>query len=274
MLTKDEIKDFFILNNSHAKKELGQNFLCNEKIVTNIVDLLKIEPCDKVLEIGPGLGALSEQLVNKSDNYTVVECDAKFVDYLSRIFEAKNVNIVHQNFLRYKEFDANKIIGNLPYYITSDILEYICLNFKNLDLGVFMIQKEAYKRINAKQGETDYGVLNVLFEYVFEMDYKFKVGNQNFFPIPNVESVVFTTKRKKNIDEELINPLLKTTRALFLNRRKTILNNLNSLTKDKELSKKILLDLNIKETTRPEELSLNNFLDFTKVLLNLKLIKV
>ena len=125
MLNRDEIKSYFKLENSHAKKELGQNFLCNQKTIDEIVSLLKLKEDDVLLEIGPGLGALTNDLVGKTKNYTVVEYDAKFVDYLSRAYEGQNIKIVKNNILKYREYDANKIVGNLPYYITSDILLYI-----------------------------------------------------------------------------------------------------------------------------------------------------
>ena len=111
MLNRDEIKDFFKLQNSHAKKELGQNFLCNKKTIDQIIDLCELKKEDKLLEIGPGLGALTNDLIGKADNFTVVEYDAKFVDYLSRCYSEKNVNIVKMNILKFNDFSFNKIVG-------------------------------------------------------------------------------------------------------------------------------------------------------------------
>lgn len=273
MLTKEEIIEYFKLENSHAKKELGQNFLCNKKVIENIVSLLNLKKSDVLVEIGPGLGALTDDLIGKCDNYTVVEYDAKFVDFLSRS-HSKNIKIVKNNILKFKDFSANKLVGNLPYYITSDILLYVALNFKNMELASFMMQKEAYQRIKAVKGSKDYNVLNLVLDYVFDFKQEFVVSKGNFFPMPNIDSVVVSFVRKKDIDETLIKPLLTTTRALFLNRRKTIFNNMNSLTKNKELTQDILKEMQIPETARSEELDLSQFIEITKKLLNSGVIKL
>lgn len=272
MLNKDEIIDYFKLENSHAKKELGQNFLVNQNIINEIVECLGIEDKDSILEIGPGLGALTNEIIKTAKKYTVCEYDAKFCDFLSRAYPS--LDIRKQNILHFKNDEYNKIIGNLPYYITSDIFMHLALNFKNMEKGVFMIQKEAFKRITSKRGTKEYNVLNIVLDYVYKIDQKFVVNKTNFFPIPNVESVVLTFTRKKDIDENLVSPLLKTTRALFLNRRKTIYNNLNALTKNKDLTSKILKELKIEETIRAETLSLEDFLKITNLLLKEEIIKL
>ena len=273
MLQRDEIMDFFKLQRSHAKKELGQNFLCNQVIINNIIDLLKIDPKDKILEIGPGLGALTNEIVDKSQKYTVCEYDPKFVEYLEKAYGQTNIQINKGNFLKFNDFDFDKVIGNLPYYITSEILLYIALNFKNLKLGVFMIQKEAFNRIVAKKGDSDYNVLNILLDYLFNIEKKFIVGASNFFPMPNVNSIVFTITPKE-IDRNIVLPLYKTIKIMFNNRRKTIFNNLNALVNNKETTTLIINKLKLNVNERPENLDLNNFLDLTNILLNMKIIKL
>ena len=167
MLTVNEIIDFFKLQNSHAKKELGQNFLINNQVCDFIVSKLDIVEADKVLEIGPGLGALTDIIVSKSSNYTVVEYDQKFVDFLSREYEGK-INIIKNNILKFRDYSFNKVIGNLPYYITTDIIEFIATKFEKLDKAVFMIQKECFRRITAKSGK-DYNAINVLLSYLYDV---------------------------------------------------------------------------------------------------------
>lgn len=272
MLNRDEIKDFFNLQNSHAKKELGQNFLCNQKAIDQIVELCELKQDDNLLEVGPGLGALTNDLIGKTNKYTVVEYDAKFVDFLEKSYSDKNINIVKSNILKFKDFSFNKIVSNLPYYITSDILLYVALNYTDLEFGIFMMQKEAYKRIIAKQGSEDYGVLNIVLSYVFDMKQKLSVSKTSYFPMPEVDSVVCKFTRKQ-IDNKKVKPLLTTCRACFLNRRKTLFNNLSSIIKDKNCTKSIISDLGYSEKCRAEELSLNDFLKLTDILLNLKLIK-
>ena len=274
MLTRDEIKDYFKLESSHAKKELGQNFLCNQKVIDGIVELINPQKEDVLLEIGPGLGALTNDLIGKCDNFTVVEYDAKFVDYLSRAYEGQNIKIVKNNILKYKDFNANKVTGNLPYYITSDILLFVAINFKKLDRAVFMMQREAFKRITAKHGTKDYNVLNIVLDYTFKFKQNMIVPSTSFFPKPNVDSVVIAFNRRKDIDESLIRPLLVCTRAMFLNRRKTLFNNLNSLVRNKERSLEIIAQLGYDVNCRAEELKLEDFVNLTKVLIEEKFIKV
>ena len=170
MLTKNEIIDYFKLVNSHAKKELGQNFLISEEVGRNIVNCLDIQENDAVLEIGPGLGALTGFILEKDyKSYKVVEYDAKFVEFLSKSFDNKNIEIIKNNILKEKELNFNKVCGNLPYYITSEIILKIALEDKTIEKGVFMVQKECYKRIVAKEGK-DYNALNVLLDYLFDPD--------------------------------------------------------------------------------------------------------
>ncbi len=274
MLTREEIKDYFQLENSHAKKELGQNFLVNKKTIEEIIQLIDLNEEDILLEIGPGLGALTNNLIGKTRNYTVVEYDAKFVDYLTRAYGDKDINIIKNNILKYKDFSANKIIGNLPYYITSDILLYVAINFKKLEKAVFMIQKEAYERITAKKGTKEYNALNIILDYVFSITKNMNVSKTSFFPMPQVDSVVLTLDKRKDIDKSLIKPLLVCTRAMFLNRRKTIYNNLNCLVKNKEITNMILEQLNLAPTTRAEELDKKDFVALTNELLKLEVIKL
>ena len=274
MLTREEIKDYFKLENSHAKKELGQNFLVNQKNIDEIINLVDIKSSDILLEIGPGLGALTNDLIGKTKNYTVVEYDGKFVDFLDRAYGNNDIKIIKNNILKYKDYSANKVIGNLPYYITSDILLYIAVHFEKLDKAVCMMQKEAYERITAKKGTKEYNVLNIILEYTFKMTKNMNVSKTSFFPMPQVDSVVITLEKRSDTNHNFIKPLLTCTRAMFLNRRKTIYNNLNSLVKNKDNASKILEDLKLSPTMRAEELDLKDFINLTNELLKLEVIKL
>ena len=274
MLDSKEIIDFFKLENSHAKKELGQNFLINKKVCESIVSLLPIDKeKDKVLEIGPGLGALSDILINKSNDLTLVEYDAKFVNFLSLSYEQKNnVKIVKNNILKVKDEGFNKVIGNLPYYMTTEILQHITFKFESFEFGVFMVQKECIKRILSLSGK-DYSAFNVFLNYAFDIKCAFDVGKNNFFPIPGVDSTVFALKKKENIDIIFAKKIFKVATALFLNRRKTILNNLNSFIKNKELSLELLNKANLKDTLRAEQLTVEDYIKLTNILIENNLIK-
>ncbi len=272
MLSVNEIKDFFKLENSHAKKELGQNFLINEEVIINIVNALEIKDNDNVLEIGPGLGSLTDELVKRTHNLTLVEYDQKFYNFLNKCHEDKNINIIKSNILHFKDYSMNKVIGNLPYYITSDILEFIAKNYRNLEKGVFMIQLEALKRITSLKGK-DYNALNIFLEYRYDIKELFKVKKNNFFPEPNVDSVVFSITPKDNSDFNLGNSIYKVSKILFTNRRKTIQNNLKIIIKDKELMDEVLKESNLLPSLRAEDLLIEDYVRLTKILINKSLIK-
>ncbi len=267
MLSVNEIKDFFKLENSHAKKELGQNFLINEEVIINIVNALEIKDNDNVLEIGPGLGSLTDELVKRTHNLTLVEYDQKFYNFLNKCHEDKNINIIKSNILHFKDYSMNKVIGNLPYYITSDILEFIAKNYRNLEKGVFMIQLEALKRITSLKGK-DYNALNIFLEYRYDIKELFKVKKNNFFPEPNVDSVVFSITPKNNSDFNLGNSIYKVSKILFTNRRKTIQNNLKIIIKDKELMDEVLKESNLLPSLRAEDLLIEDYVRLTKILIN------
>lgn len=266
MLNENEIKDYFLLVNSHAKKELGQNFLINETTSSNIVDSLEVKSSDKVLEIGPGLGALTYFLVNKSKKYVAVEYDEKFVEFLNKNFKETNLKVVKNNILKFKDFEFNKIIGNLPYYISTDILEFLIKNFEHLEIGVFMVQKEFFERITASN-KRDKTPLNYMLEYMFDIKKLFLVKKNEFFPQPTIDSVVFKIIRKKEKEFRFAGFLNKIITISFINRRKNLNNNLKGLIKDEDMRNKIFNDSNISPLARAEDLNLNDFINLANNIL-------
>lgn len=273
MLTVNEIKEYFKLENSHAKKELGQNFLVSSEVRDTIVDSLNLEKDDILLEIGPGLGALTEKLVGKTYSFSVVEYDQKFVNYLSKLFDENDVKIYKNNIVKHKEFNYTKVIGNLPYYMSTEILEFVILKYENLKEAVFMVQDEFIKRITATEGK-DYNVINIVLKYLFDIKRITNVKKDCFFPIPNCESVVFKITRNQEKELSFARKLMQMCKVLFHNRRKTILNNLNIIVKDKELTLKILKDNNLSENLRAENLKLEDFETLLNTLLQLKIMKL
>ena len=273
MLNKDQIKDFFALENSHAKKELGQNFLIDLETIDNIVNSLNVIKGERVLEIGPGLGALTNELIKKDINLTCVEYDQKFVNFLNKSYEnCKNLTIIKNNILHFKDFSFKKVIGNLPYYITTDILEYIFKNFENLEEAVFMVQNEALNRILALSGK-DFNAINVLIAYRYEIEKLFIVSKNNFFPIPNVDSIVFKIKIKENSDFNFSLALLKVSKILFKFRRKTIYNNLKVIVNNSNELTLLLEKCGLSPNSRPEQLKINDFIKITNELVENKFIK-
>ncbi len=253
----DEIKTYKFL----ANKSLGQNFLIDKNIAENIVKTLDIKKEDIVLEIGSGLGSLSCFLLDYEAKITLIDVDDNMVNNLKNNF--KDANVTRANILRYDISPFNKIIGNLPYYITSGIIEYLLLYGKNLEVATLMVQKEVYDKLFVKK---EISPLSLLLHHVSSLSKATPVSRNAFSPIPHVDSVYFTltfnqfNKEKNNLE------LYKLMTKLFIHRRKTILNNLTSILKNKDLTNKVLLDANIDPTYRPEKLTIKDYQNILKTL--------
>ena len=243
-----------------AKHEVGQNFLIDQDAAEKIVSFLGIKEGDHVLEIGSGAGSLSYFLSQYDTNIDLIDIDEALVTKLQHNFEEKtNVHPRIGNAMRFPMEGYTKIIGNLPYYITSGILERILLSAKDVTRGVFMVQKEAFIRLNAKLGSKDYGPLPLLIQYRTKMTKLLNVSRSSFSPAPHVDSLVFSLDFNQNSIENA-NVLYSLLNGVFLHRRKTILNNLAGHLKNSEKAKDILTRTNISFTKRPEEISLEEYL--------------
>ncbi len=253
----DEIKTYKFL----ANKSLGQNFLIDKNIAENIVKSLDIKKDDVILEIGSGLGSLSYFLLDYEAKVTLIDVDENMVNILKNKF--KDASIERANILKYDISPFNKIIGNLPYYITSGIIEYLLLHGKNIEVATLMVQKEVYDKLYVKK---EVSPLSLLLHYVSSLSKAVNVSRNAFTPIPHVDSVYFTlTFNEFNKDESNIE-LYRLMTKLFIHRRKTILNNLTNILKDKELSNKILIEINVNPTSRPENLNIKDYQNILKAL--------
>ena len=255
----DNVKSYKLL----ANKSLGQNFLVNPQVAQKIVNLLALQKTDNVLEIGAGLGSLSFYLAKSLANVELIDVDERMLMFLDEQFkDAKNVTIKRQNILKCELSSFNKIIGNLPYYITSGIIEKLLLDAKNTEVMVLMTQKEVYPKLLA----SNHSPLSMFLNYVCEISSPIDVGRNNFTPVPHVDSVVFTLKPNSNIKNENNEKLLKVMKQLFLLRRKNILNNLSNLVKNKEKAREILEKMKIDTNKRPEELPIEFYIELLKML--------
>lgn len=247
-----------------AKKHLGQHFLTDENIAQQIADSLIGSNYNKVLEIGPGMGVLTKYLLEKPYETFVAEIDTESVDYLKAHYLKLTNNIFGLDFLRHDWATAFKkeqfaIIGNFPYNISTQIV------FKTLELREFvpefsgMFQKEVAERICSKKGSKVYGILSVLAQAFYEVEYLFTVPPTVFNPPPKVDSGVMRMTRKEHYelpcDEKL---LFKVVKTAFQQRRKTLRNSLKSL----NLSEKLQEDTIFAQ--RPEQLSVEEFIDLTQ----------
>jgi 16S rRNA (adenine1518-N6/adenine1519-N6)-dimethyltransferase len=243
-----------------AKHEVGQNFLADPVTAKKIVDLAELSQKDNVLEIGCGAGSLSYFIAESPAKAVLLDIDEALVTKLQHDFSGnKNVKTVMGNVLKHDMTPYTKIIGNLPYYITSAIVEEILLTSKATK-AVLMVQKEAYSRLVSKQGDKDYGPLQILLSYRGSTKRNFIVARTNFIPAPHIDSLVFCIDFDSKSDLVTAKHLYALTSALFLHRRKTIFNNMEIYLGDKDKAAKLLSLLAINPLARPEDLSLEQYL--------------
>ena len=226
------------------KKFLGQNFLVDENIAKKIVSSLEISEDDTVVEIGPGQGVLTKYICQLTSNATAVEIDSSIFNKLTETFKDKII-LIHGDFLKFdilKEVKAIKagkkikIIGNIPYNITSEILFKLFEIADKIDLAVLMMQKEVAKRLNAKPDTKDYGILAIQSQIHARPKILFNVSAASFFPKPNVDSsvvrLVFNESKSDIKDKELFKKLVKES---FGQRRKTLRNSLKKFFESKNI---------------------------------------
>ncbi len=247
-----------------AKKEVGQNFLISSAASKRIVDLLDIQKGEKVLEIGSGAGSLSYFLAQSEGDVDLIDIDEGLLTKLEQDFaEIEHVHPQYGNAMKWDYSSYDKIVGNLPYYITSGIIEKVILGAKKAKTFVFMIQKEAAERILAKPGSKDYSPLNVLLSLSGELKSCFFVPRSCFAPAPHVDSSVL--KYVFSPYEEKIGDIYRLCIACFKERRKTILNNLKAC-RGKEKAEKALALASIDPKLRPEQLSPQDFSSLARAL--------
>lgn len=240
------------------KKNLGQHFLCDVNIAQNIVNSLQA-PHQHVLEIGPGMGVLTQFLLQRPDvDLKVVEIDDESVAYLHERFPALGDSVLAADFLKLDLAtlfqDKLSIIGNFPYNISSQILFRILEHKDIATETVGMFQKEVAERVASAPGNKHYGILSVLLQAFFDIEYLFTVHENSFNPPPKVKSAVIRLTRnpqkKLSCDEQLFRQVVKTA---FNQRRKTLRNSLKSFVFSDDFQSDPIFSL------RPEQLSVNQF---------------
>jgi 16S rRNA (adenine1518-N6/adenine1519-N6)-dimethyltransferase len=253
-----------------AKKSLGQNFLINENVITNIVNLIDYNSDDLIIEIGPGRGALSKHLAKFNCSYIAIEIDKDMKEYL----EPLNIEVIYEDILKIdlkdilNKYKYNRlfIIGNLPYYITSPILEKL-VNL-NIDIYkmIFMVQKEVALRYSAKEGNKDFGYMSLFLQYKYDVKKEFDVSKGNFSPIPKVDSSIIVLKQKQNNYNVDFNKYTSFLKEAFQMKRKTLKNNLKHYNWD--MVSKVLKDNNLNELVRAEDISQEIFIEIYKAIEN------
>lgn len=236
-------------------KDYGQNYLLEPTICEKIISLLDIQPNEKVLEIGPGIGSLTHFLsLHNEALIDLVDIDGRMIDFLKIIYQEKHINLILNDIRKHDVSSYNKIVGNLPYNITTETVTYLLENSRCASKLVLMCQAEAFPRFSDASGK-DYGPLSIFIHLLGDCSRKFTVKPGSFYPAPKCSSVVFEIKITNNNDFERINSIFNFSKRIFSNRRKTIQNNLSNFLNDKDLSLKVLDECGIPANKRPEELS-------------------
>lgn len=272
--TKEILKKYDIV----ANKRFGQNFLIDDFILNEITQGAKIGENDLVIEIGPGLGNLTQYLLDNSKHVLLIEIDKNLINILKKRFEEyTNYTLINDDILKLdldkkiKEIEDNnsikfekvKVVANLPYYITTPILFKLLKDEKRIDEIVVMVQKEVALRMVSKHNSKVYGVLSIMTQYLSEPEIIINVPNNSFIPAPNVESAVIKLKKEKRYRVENEDVFFKLVHSSFFNRRKKIINsivNSNFMNLDKNEIENILKELNISINTRAEELNIKQYI--------------
>lgn len=249
------------------KKSLGQNFLKDKNIIKKIADSINPTEEDLIIEIGPGAGALTKELVKKKSEVICFEIDTRLKEILEQI-NSEKLTIIFKDFLSIKineYINQNKyknlyFVGNLPYYITTAIINKIVKESNPYEITI-MVQKEVADRFSAKPGTKDYSSISIFLQYNFDIERVCNVSKTCFEPVPKVDSSVIKFKRNKKIsanDEEKFYKLIKDS---FTQKRKNLKNNLKGydLNKIQMILKKYDKDL----TARAEQLSIEEFIDIS-----------
>lgn len=234
----------------YFNKRLGQNFLIDENIVRKIAEIGEISQEDLILEIGPGIGTLTQVISEKAGKVISIEIDKKLVVVLEDLFsDHNNVQIIHKDILKTdisalvekEAFKRVKMIANLPYYITTPIIMGLLESDLELEKMVFLIQKEVGERLCAKPGSKAYGSLSIAAQFYADIKIEFVVSAHVFIPKPKVDSIVvsFVKRKKPAVIVENKEFYFKIVKASFINRRKTLV---NSLTTNTDLSKEEVID--------------------------------
>ena len=266
-----------------TKKRLGQNFLVNPDVIADIIDFAQITKDDVVLEIGPGVGFVTEQLVKHAKKVIAVELDEEAIKELEKL-DCDNLQIIHNDILKTDLSDLCeekiKVVANIPYYITSPIIAHLLgeiddLENKNrnkiIDI-ILMVQEEVARRIVATENSASkqYGLLTILSQFWADCSIIRLVGRRSFYPAPKVNSALVSLKVRKE-------PLLKlsdykhfrkTIKAAFSQRRKTLKNCLVGAGFDKEKVAHVISQMNLDENIRGEKLSIAQFGELSELLKN------
>jgi len=273
--TKNIMNKFNII----ANKKYGQNFLIDDNILKKIIESAEITEKDLVIEIGPGLGNLTEYILNSAKFAILVEIDQKMIDVLNDRFKNyDNYLLINEDILNIDidelvikvkkekniDFENIKVVANLPYYITTPIIFKLLEESNSISQITVMVQKEVAQRMVAKSHSKEFGILTLMVEYFSSASINTEVPSTSFIPEPGVDSAVITLKKQKKYyvkDEKLLFELIHKS---FAQRRKKMINSLfasNFNNMKKEEIEELFIKCNIDKNTRAEELKIEDYIN-------------
>ncbi len=278
MLTKTELKNIFEEYDFSPLKRFGENYLIDKNIKNKIIREAGISNTDTVLEIGPGLGALTIDIADTGAEVFAVEKDPKAFRILGELVFGRypNLHLFNDDILKFdikKNVNSKpiKVLGNLPYYVTTPIIELIIQNGSVIDSALIVIQKEVAARLSAEPGSKDYSSISCFVQYYMLPEYLYTIKRTSFHPVPEVDSslIRLSMRREPPVkvkDEEL---LFKIIRGSFNQRRKSIINSLSReavLGTTKSDLVEVLNRAGVDPASRPEDLSLSDFASITNAI--------
>lgn len=253
--------------NHRPRKRFGQNFLENQVIIDRILSSFRLKPDDKVLEIGPGMGALTQPLLRYLDKMIAIEIDRDLQAFLSALPVAQNkLELIGTDALTvdYSQWGKRlRVIGNLPYNISTPLLLHLLGYSSSIEDMHFMLQKEVVLRIAAEPGSKAYGRLSVMIQYFCDVEFLFEVPPEAFNPMPKVDSAIVRLVPHMESPYPVVDParLEEVVAQAFGMRRKTLANNLKPL-----ISAEQLTELGLDPKTRPEQISVMDFVKLTQAI--------
>lgn len=276
-------KEILVKHGFSLKKSLGQNFLIDPNILRNIISQAGLSEKTGVIEIGPGIGALTEHLARSAGKVVAFEIDGRLLPVLEDTLSPyDNVTIVHQDILEtdllqvmkdyFEDYEDVVVVANLPYYVTTPIIMKFLLGKVPISGMVIMMQKEVADRITAVPGTKAYGSLSIAIQYYMDAEVAMIVPKTVFMPQPNVESAVLHLTRKETAPAKVTNEdfMFVVSRGSFVQRRKTILNNLQSSLPEGKLKKDQILkafeQIGMDPGRRGETLSIEEFATLSNAL--------
>ncbi|MFA6422275.1 MAG: 16S rRNA (adenine(1518)-N(6)/adenine(1519)-N(6))-dimethyltransferase RsmA [Candidatus Buchananbacteria bacterium] len=253
-------------------KILGQNFLVDENVVNKIISEANIENTETILEVGPGVGVLTGEILKRAQKVIAVELDIKVLNFLrAEFFNEKNLQLVEKNILKANRLELGfenfryKIISNLPYNITSKFLRLFLEQEPRPYEMILMVQKEVAQRIVAKVGEMS--LLSLSCQFYAEPELLFIVNKKSFWPEPKIDSAVIRLKLKENVDKNQAEGMFRVARMGFSSRRKQLHNNLSAGLKiTSEEAKTVIKSLGFDEKIRAQDLSVKNWIGLAEAL--------